>query len=582
MLPRSRPLLALSVVLMITLSAVVLTGLDSSAPDTVMFPGGETEITDWFHAGHTFIETHVSIPSNSAVSEASFSLLGRPDANDSYPSQLSVNVGDDDVIDWMFGDSQTSQFALGNQRYFSDNAYNKQIILGSELSDNTTTIKLPKGAMINSAKMSLSTSLADYWSPVAEINPINEGIYSDYDPVCTVFNDKLVAVWTSYNPDIHNRSGGIWDRGVVVSTSTNGLNWSAPVEITGINDTGTSLRPSVSVFAGKLFVVWESNSTEYCNPNKHGDPVNDYDLLISWSATPDVAGSWADPVDITNDPEQTYSIHTNAWEWNPKLEVFSDRLFLTYETNDTGSDLLQPGEDIMVAQSANGKDWEKFNQVTPADSWAARDQDPYIYAHGERLFIAWWSNNDNFTGSNITYDIPDSEILLRYSSDGENWGSIVQITPDDKDGMYHKYWNTRPQLIGYQGRLNCIWRTNDIWTAHGTGSDSDIVVAQSTNDEGTQWTQVSADDHTDAFGPDTRWGAYRQVSREDDPYSTDAYPFTAVFQNRLYCLWESDDVEWTYKFVDNPNDNDLLVSYSTDPVWDIFKLLIGSWLNECG
>jgi hypothetical protein len=333
------------------------------------------------------------------------------------------------------------------------------------------------------------------------------------------------------------------DKDIIISSSSDGITWSNQmsdyVQITSKvledgNSTPTSKGynkanpapqdwfPQLATFNGRLYCAWVSNNTD-SPADMHGGS----DIMVTWSTNPRTEAGWNDTSRVVNINEGD---QWNGSDFNPKLVVFNNKLFVVWMTNDTtrgnGSDY-----DILIKYT-DGTIWSETFQVSPKGmndfteegvkgtiknlSWYDRFQHPYVFDN--KLWIAWETENYRY-GLNRTWNkLPDTEtdadIVIACSSDGISWDlqkdvNIFEVTPPSNDwGDHYPHLITLdPDAGGSQPeRLYCGWNSNDQGV---TINDYDIMYSYTT--DGKNWVpQRIANPHPDHGGGDywTHFGTF--------------------------------------------------------------------------
>ena len=82
-------------------------------------------------------------------------------------------------------------------------------------------------------------------------SPESENAIDD-DPFVLIFNDKLYIIWRTSNPNISQDN----DIDIVMSSTTDGLNWTIPIELTPAEDKSFNNRPQAAIYNNDLAIVW--------------------------------------------------------------------------------------------------------------------------------------------------------------------------------------------------------------------------------------------------------------------------------------------------------------------------------------
>jgi len=112
----------------------------------------------------------IEISSNSTVLNATMKIKGEPYGSGNYPSNVSVNIGEDGDVEWAF--NGTGYGSLGKQEYFSDSTPSKLVNFNSTGSADVAFIKIPKNANVTSAYIDLQpTGLSNTQYPMNKPSP---------------------------------------------------------------------------------------------------------------------------------------------------------------------------------------------------------------------------------------------------------------------------------------------------------------------------------------------------------------------------------------------------------------------------
>ena len=76
----------------------------------------------------------------------------------------------------------------------------------------------------------------------------------DDDPFVLIFNDKLYVIWRTSNPNISQDN----DIDIVMSSTTDGFNWTKPIELTPKDDKLFDNRPRAAIYNNDLAIIWRA------------------------------------------------------------------------------------------------------------------------------------------------------------------------------------------------------------------------------------------------------------------------------------------------------------------------------------
>ncbi len=234
-----------------------------------------------------------------------------------------------------------------------------------------------------------------------------------------------------------------------------------------------------------------------------------------------------------------------AGDYEPEMIVFKNKLFVVYRTYydkvTNGSD-----SDIVITYTFNGANWSVLEEITSApdslppynDTYTSADWRPTLETFKNKLYCAWESNSTDTTG-------PDRDILLRSSSDGINWDTIINISDQweasysDNPGLKND-WGI--DMIEFNNKLWAVWITNNTDNFGEYSSPiGDIIITNSS--DGIIWSEPV------------------DLTSGDDWYITDLAPTLAVFNNSLYVAWVSNNSKFSEE---DDNDYDIVYRNTTD------------------
>jgi hypothetical protein len=145
-----RPILGILLVFILVGSVFIGNTTRADVIDT--FGNGAQQIIIPFeYAGSNHESAYFELSVNSTIKSGSFKVKGQDYGG--YPSNVTINVGADEDIEWEF--IGKGYGALGYQNQFNDTATQKYIYIDNKTYHNTTRIKLPKNANVLSAYLTL-------------------------------------------------------------------------------------------------------------------------------------------------------------------------------------------------------------------------------------------------------------------------------------------------------------------------------------------------------------------------------------------------------------------------------------------
>ena len=170
-------------------------------------------------------------------------------------------------------------------------------------------------------------------------------------PALAAFNGKLYAAWKGMDSD----------QRLFVSSSADGVNWSAQLQLQAPSGSGhghTSASPALAAFNGKLYAAWKGKDT-------------DQRLFVSSSAD---GVNWSAQVQAPSGSTST----------SPALAAFNGKLYAAWKGMDSDQRLF-------VSSSADGVNWSPQAQApsgqsstSPAPARLRRQALRRLEAHGQR------------------------------------------------------------------------------------------------------------------------------------------------------------------------------------------------------
>ena len=132
----------------------------------------------------------------------------------------------------------------------------------------------------------------------------------DDDPAVIVYNGQLYVIWRSSNPSISNGE----DIDIIMTHTSDGANWSKPLELTSSTDSMFNNRPRAAVYTDKLFIVWRA-----VKPDDDG--------AIILRGFDNDTGELSKPVTVS-------PVGTGGDDYSPDLIAFNDKLMVAWVTQD--------------------------------------------------------------------------------------------------------------------------------------------------------------------------------------------------------------------------------------------------------
>ncbi|UCH90239.1 MAG: hypothetical protein JSV49_06275 [Thermoplasmata archaeon] len=211
------------------------------------------------------------------------------------------------------------------------------------------------------------------------------------------------------------------------------------------------------------------------------------------------------------------------------------------------------------------------------------DYDPQLIVFKNTLIDIFRSHSDMITNAT------DGDLVINYTQDGKTWLGLNEVTKDP-DGEWpwiiprERWWgmDMRPSMAIYDDgsgeRLYVAWECNSTKTGPypitgnppsseddegvSSGYDKDIVITSSAN--GYFWSNSNVNSYVEITPPDVEDGNTSGKSgyNKANPIPQDWLPQLAVFKDRLYAVWCTNNTE------SGPQEfggSDIMVTWSTSP-----------------
>ena len=317
------------------------------------------------------------------------------------------------------------------------------------------------------------------WSDFLEMTPKNdtpqgevraEFSYPDEDPRLVSYfdpvanEDRLYCIWRTRNPNITNGT----DYDIVLWYTTDGLNWQADKEMTAPENGNFDNKPELTLFNGKLYVVWRREQGERWENNPDGDIVTRHWDGNDWSVLQEIT-----PWD--GDGTGRDDFYPNSVAFNNKFYTFwCTRNRGTGWPDGTDADVvyrvMQPSDlPFNTGLDIGGDDiWELSNVNTPLtdaapsrtvnikdalNAYLANDQ--YV---AENLFLDSYGNEMVSFLTAVYIDKPGRVRLenldIKYTCTLEA-GDGVTVSPDLGENPFRKkineYVASNPHLVDQNG-----------------------------------------------------------------------------------------------------------------------------------
>jgi hypothetical protein len=138
-------LLAAFVLIQPAVSEETMTDFDGVPGNSITYPGG----------GGKDVNTQINIERKSQIFNATFKILGKDNGLGFYPTNVTVDIGDDGDNEWAYrGEGYGS---LGYQTMFNESEDEFNVVIGQGGGfSHSNSILLPKGAVVTSADMDVT------------------------------------------------------------------------------------------------------------------------------------------------------------------------------------------------------------------------------------------------------------------------------------------------------------------------------------------------------------------------------------------------------------------------------------------
>jgi len=314
------------------------------------------------------------------------------------------------------------------------------------------------------------------WNDIEAVGGVEDGIV-DTEATLAVYDGDLYLAWQHAGSD---------DTDIFCQVLSEGK-WSSCGRISPAGNLGIDSAPSLAVLNGYLWCAWVTRSI-----TTGKDPDGDI-VLRSFNGQ-----DWTDKISIVNPTP------SNGYDDQPKLIAYNSKLVITWVTRDPK---ITNGTDMdIVLRDFDGETWGQYHEVTTLDgvndddsypsmatylgklyiAWQAAgsgptnmdihvatwdgssitartnlnapgnqgaDEHPYAKSFDGKLYVAWNSNDPNYTSG------AGDDIALAYYN-GDSWSSPEEVTPYDVQGE-NAAQDRFPVLEAYNGGLYTIWEQDD-------------------------------------------------------------------------------------------------------------------------
>jgi hypothetical protein len=203
---------------MITSALLFLVNNPTQGDVAITFKDGSSAKNIKFdYAGNDFENAQFEFSVNSTISSGSFKIKGM-EYKDSYPANVTINVGADNDLDWAFNDNGYGD--LGFQHEFASDKKKEILTFTSNTFNNNASIILPRNAIVSSAYMTVKSGKGNIL--IVEDGGDSEGaamiastLYSiGYNPIQVSSESNLPSDWD--DPAIYQ--GIFWFGGTSTSS----------------------------------------------------------------------------------------------------------------------------------------------------------------------------------------------------------------------------------------------------------------------------------------------------------------------------------------------------------------------------
>ncbi len=256
------------------------------------------------------------------------------------------------------------------------------------------------------------------WGPIIEVTPKDD--FQDREPSLAVFQDRLVIVWRTNDPD---KAEGT-DEDLVMRTY-DGAAFSDIMPISPEEDGYMDAKLDMVVAQGRLAMTWEYNNRT--------NGVSDWDVLFrEWNGT----GFTSLPVAVSPDPSRVAKL--------PRMDTLAGEPFIVWESRPAAG---QVGAVGIRGRVMHGNQPGKMLEVTRPGSTSENVQ-PEVVTAGGKAYILWSSFDDSLTHG------ADSDIVM-VEYDGDKLGDIVEVShPNDGPEVNEGF----VVACVFQDNLYAVWR----------------------------------------------------------------------------------------------------------------------------
>ncbi|MEM4728385.1 MAG: hypothetical protein QXH42_01305 [Thermoplasmata archaeon] len=442
-------------------------------------------------------------------------------------------------------------------------------ILGLLIATATTLLIPLQGSLSQKDNLGLESLRRDPFERVPTFKVVTWD-WTDVEPSETTaleWNGKLHIVWQGKNPHPEGgMRGAIYYRTFDDSSPRQNASWGPIVNLTPVERSNDRFGhandfPNITLYNGKIYVVWESEDDSQ-KPPPRNSTLHDI-LMKSFDGT-----RWSDVI-IVNEPppegEEWRCYHPRAISYGGKLYVgysrmrgafaelvvrtydgslgnevvvsppsatavcdwpffasYGGSLYLVWESNDAAS-----ARTSIYLSINSGSGWSPPLEVSAVPVAGFKDSFPRLAVFDnpvtgvEELWGAWRTVD----GEGAIYRGPGDQDIVMRRIDGPSIGPYIQVSPPSDTGD-----DNRPNLVAFGGKLWVVWQSADEATSDGMDWD---VVMRSYDGKGLS-----------SIIPISRSGdRCESVVIQTEPHNLgdDEFPSVAVYRGRLFVLYETYD-----------------------------------------
>ena len=235
------------------------------------------------------------------------------------------------------------------------------------------------------------------FGPLMNISTPNDGFGEGYFTLATD-GQRVAAAWISQN------ATSVFPSYVPKFAVFDGTQWSREVDLWSEN-AAVSYDAAVEFYQGALYLVFDTNDPRL---SRQGD----YDVFMRV----------ADPLTLeVSEGVDLVSNSNNGDDYQPELEVFNGRLFLTWVSDD---EPLTHGNDFdLILMTRNSTGWSAPENVLADEKWNDDAQRAEFTALGDALVLNWIELVKP-PGSTTK----DQRVVLRIIERGERWWDGLNAT----------------------------------------------------------------------------------------------------------------------------------------------------------